>query len=357
MQTSFQTIYLKKRFPLAISRGVHAGRENLFIALTMGDFTGYGEMSPGKTEGADTTEKARAAIESFLATTSEQELTDNEPTMIYDRAVEADVPACALAALDIALWDWHAKAAGKPLYEFLDAGLPNVPTSVTIGINPPEVVRERIPLMLDGTDVRAIKVKLGSPEGIDADKAMYAQVVESAKPYDVQLRVDANGGWDLAQAEHMMEWIATRGADYIEQPLKQGDEESLIPLYANRALPIYIDESCRFRADVSRYADRVDGVNMKLMKCGGPSEALRIIAAARENNLQTMIGCMGESSMSISAAAALTGMIDHIDLDSQLNLEPDPCTGAVLTNGVLTPNNEPGHGASLKPEYLSQFTS
>ena len=347
MQVSFKTIHLKKRFPLAISRGVHSGSDNLFVFVKMQDIVGVGELSPGKTEGANTPEAAQQSLETFL----QNNLDDLSVEQIYDLAREQNVPACAIAGLDIALWDWVGKKANRPLYDVLGISKPVVPTSVTIGINPPEVVRERVPLLMDGTGVKALKIKLGSPEGIEADKAMYSQVVESTKPYQVQLRVDANGGWNVEQALEMMKWIADRGADYIEQPLKQGEEEGLTTLYKNRPLPIYIDESCRFAEDVGKWAHCIDGVNMKLMKCGGITEALRIIAAAKENNLKSMIGCMGESSVSISAAAALTGIIDHIDLDSHLNLAPDPCVGATMVDGVITPNNLPGHGASVKPEF------
>ena len=191
MQVQFGSIFLKKRFPLAISRGVHAGRENLFLSLTMQEVTGYGEMSPGNNEGADTVEEAQASLKHFLKENDIETLSVDE---IYDLGLAQNVPTCALAALDIALWDWLAKRGGQPLYRLLGIGKPTVPTSVTIGINPPEVVRERIPLLLEGTSIRSLKVKLGSPEGFEADQAMYAQVVESAKPYGVKLRVDANGG-------------------------------------------------------------------------------------------------------------------------------------------------------------------
>ena len=354
MQVHFRSIYLKKRFPLAISRGVHAGRDNLFVSLTMQEVTGFGEMSPGKTEGADSVEAAQASLERFLRDNDVESLSVDE---IYDLALSQQVPACALAALDIALWDWLAKRGGQPLHRLLGIRKPTVPTSVTIGINPPEVVRERIPLLLEGTGIRSLKVKLGSPEGFEADQAMYTQVVESAAPHDVRLRVDANGGWDVATAKKMMRWIAERGADYVEQPLKEGNEDGLSELFENRPLPIFIDESCRLADDVGNWAHCVDGVNMKLMKSGGITGALRIMAATREHGLKTMIGCMGESSMSISAAAALTGLIDHVDLDSHLNLDPDPCRGARLVDGVVTPLPIPGHGASLKPEYAFQPNS
>ena len=347
MQITFKTLHLKKRFPLAISRGTHHASDNLFLALTRDGITGYGEMSPGATEGAATAGLAEAELTNFL----QNDVQDLSIQPIYQLAREQGIAACALAALDIALWDWQAKKAGKPLYQYLEFPLPSVPTSVTIGINPPDVVRERVPLLLEGTGVRSLKIKLGSPDGIDADKAMYSQVVESSKQYNVQLRVDANGGWSVDDAQHMMQWIAERGADYIEQPLAEGAEDGLPFLYKNRPLRIFIDESCRFAEDVGKWADCIDGVNMKLMKCGGVTGALQIIAEAKKHRLKTMIGCMGESSMSISAGAALSGVIDHIDLDSHLNLAPDPCAGATLTNGILMPNLLPGHGASLNAEF------
>jgi len=348
MQIKFKILPLTKRFPLAISRGVHVGSENLFVFLEKNGFTGVGEMTPGKSEGAETAKIAMETLQRFVA-----EITlDAEPRVIYQQALENGVAPCALAALDIALWDLRAKEADMPLYKLLGFALPGVATSVTIGINPPEVVKERVPLLLDGTGVKSLKVKLGSAEGIEADKAMYAQVVESTKPYQVQLRVDANGGWNVVEAQHMMKWIADRGADYIEQPLKEGAEDGLATLFKNRPLPIFIDESCRFASDVAKWADCVDGVNMKLMKCGGITGALDIIQAAGKHRLKTMIGCMGESSVSISAAAALTGAIDHIDLDSHLNLAPDPATGAVLEKGIMMPNQLSGHGGALKPEFL-----
>ncbi|MCK5441476.1 MAG: dipeptide epimerase, partial [Maribacter sp.] len=267
---------------------------------------------------------------------------------IYEKGRAFGLPTCVLAALDVALWDQLAKTAKLPLNQLFGIPLPKVATSVTIGINPPEVVKDRIPILLQGTGIRFLKVKLGSKEGIEADKAMFAQVVESTAEHKVGLRVDANGGWDVTEAIHMMKWLANLGVDYVEQPLVHGREEDLPAIFKNRPLPIFVDESCCFSTDIPHWAGAVDGVNLKLMKCGGLTEALRIIATARAFGLKTMIGCMGESSLAISAAAALTGLLDHIDLDSQLNLDPDPFSGAQLINGIITPNNRPGHGAILK---------
>ncbi len=343
MKVEFKTIFLKKRFPLAISRGVHTGSDNLFISVTHQKITGWGELSPGKSEGCSTTDLAKSVLENFLS----QDLDNLSVQQIYDLGREQNIPACAQAGLEIALWDWLGKKANLPLYKMLGTGKPVISTSVTIGINPPEVVKERVPLLLDGTSIKSLKIKLGSPEGIEADQAMFNQVVQSTKNYDVNLRVDANGGWSTKDAIFMMKWLSERNTDYIEQPLAEGQESELPAIFKNRPLPIYLDESCRFSTDIPNWAHCVDGVNLKLMKCGGITEALRIIAVARAFDLKTMIGCMGESAMSISAGAAITGLMDHVDLDSHLNLDPDPCSGAELIDGVIVPNDLPGHGASI----------
>lgn len=349
MRFTFHKVSLKKRFPLAISRGVRYDSYNLFVSYEKDGHIGWGESAPGNSEGAATPEAVQEALEKFIATGIE----GFSIQTLYDRAREMQIPPCAYVALDTAFWDWTAKKAQLPLRELLGFSIPHTPTSVTIGINPPEIVKERVPLLLNGTTVQSLKIKLGSPDGIEADKMMFNQVVESTKKYKVKLRVDANGGWDVIQAQHMMQWLAERRVDYIEQPLKEGEEEGLKTLFKGRALPIYVDESCRFSQNIPGFAAHVDGVNMKLMKCGGITEALRIIATARAHGLKTMIGCMSESSVAIAAAAALTGGIDHIDLDSHYNLAPDPSEGAPMINGVTLPPEIPGHGAHLKEEFYA----
>ena len=255
---------------------------------------------------------------------------------------------CAWAAVDMALWDRLARMSQQPLYLLLGLAHRAVATSVTIGILPPDIVRERVPEILSRTGARYLKVKLGSPEGLDADQAMFAAVREAARGHDVAVRVDANGGWNLAGARQMMLWLKEQGCDYVEQPLHYDADDELPALFADRALPIFIDESCNFATDAARLAGCVDGVNLKLMKCGGITEALRIVATARAHGLQTMIGCMGESSVAIGAGASLGALFDHIDLDSHLNLMPDPAVGLELNSGVVNVNPEQaGHGVML----------
>lgn len=341
MKVEYQTLYLKKRFPLRISRGEISGGDNLFVSVTDGTLTGWGEMAPGETEGAATVAEGRTQLEAFCANRLDGAIHD-----IWARAHAGGVGACALAALDMALWDLRAKQAGMPLYRLLGLARRGVISSLTVGINPPDVVSERVPLLL-ARGAKALKIKLGSADGIDADKAMFMAVHDAAAGSGAALRVDANGGWSLADARHMMGWLAARGVEYVEQPLVQGAEDQLPALFKDRALPVFVDESCRFSSDIPAFAQCVDGVNLKLMKCGGITEALRIVATARAHGLKTMIGCMGESAVSIAAGASLSALFDYIDLDSHLNLDPDPATGAPFEHGVTLPADQPGHGGAL----------
>ena len=346
MIVNFHTVNLKKKFPLQISRGVHDKSQNLFVEILKDGITGWGESAPGKTEGAKTAQEVQAHLKRLLDTGIDN-LSIHE---IYQRGKEMEIPACAQAGIDIALWDWNSKKARLQLKELLGLPTPKTPTSITVGINPPEVVKERVEMILTNPDVKALKVKLGSPEGIEYDKLIYSQVVESTKKSNIAIRVDANGGWSVDEAKLMMKWLAERKAEYIEQPLVEGDEEKLKFLFDGRPLPIFIDESCRFAEDVANHYQYVDGVNLKLMKCGGITEALRILNVAKSHGLKTMIGCMSESSVSISAGAAITGIIDYVDLDSHYNLDPDPSEGASMINGVTMNSSLPGHGAKLKTE-------
>jgi len=349
MIVNFHKVNLKKKYPLQISRGTHYKSQNLFIELIKDGITAWGESAPGKTEGASNADEVEKSLLKLIET-------DIDSLSIYEthqRSKELNIPPCAYAAIDIALWDWKAKKAGLPLSSLIGFPTPSIPTSITVGINPPEIIKERVEIILSNPQIRALKIKLGSPDGIEHDKLIYSQVLESIKKSNISIRVDANGGWSLDEAKVMMKWLAERKAEYIEQPLIEGEEDKLKYLFESRPLPIFIDESCRFSEDVARHYEYVDGVNLKLMKCGGITEALRILNVAKSHNLKTMIGCMSESSVSISAGASISGIIDYVDLDSHYNLDPDPSEGAKMIDGITMNSNKPGHGSKLKIEYYA----
>ena len=170
---------------------------------------------------------------------------------------------------------------------------------------------------------------------------------ESSDRFGVRLRIDANGGWTPEEAIMMDAWLAERGVDYVEQPLAKGRESELPAVFAARRLPLFLDESVVTSASVPALSDRCDGVNLKLMKTGGITEALRLVGTARAHGLGTMIGCMSETSIAIAAGASIGALFDHMDLDSHLNLAPDPADGAPIADGVVLPADRPGHGGRL----------
>ncbi len=345
----FKTIYLKKRFPLKISRGTFSGSENLFVYVSDSKSFGLGEMCPGATEGAESAEVGQKHLEDFLKDVGglSSSIWD-----IYFKAVDFGVAPCAIAALDMALWDLRAKEANMSLFRLFGLGLPSVSTSVTIGIMSPEEVHERVRYLNEKKMLENLKIKLGSPDGIDHDKEMFSELFEflqrNSSKLKVKLRVDANGGWSVEDAHKMLIWLHERNVEYVEQPLSWGEEENLRFLFKDRPLPLFVDESCRNSKDIPNLSNYVDGINLKLMKCGGLTEAMRMVGVSRAHNLKTMIGCMGESSVSISAGASIGALFDYIDLDSHLNIDPNPTSGAPLVNGIVTPQNIPGHGASLQ---------
>ena len=346
MKVTLYKVLLQKRFPLKISRFISNSCYNVFVKVEKDGIVGWGESVPGET-GAQNANQIIKELEKLISTG----ISVKSISEIEYLSRKLKISPCSYAGLDIALWDWKAKKAEMPLHDILGLPLPKIKTSLTLGIMSTQSVKKRIPLLFENNSAKFLKIKLGSPEGIDSDKIMYEQVLESSKPYNLGLRVDANGGWSTEDAKHMIEWLSKRECDYVEQPIALGKEKDLKTLYQNRLLPIFVDESCRVSKDIVQYSQWVDGINLKLMKSGGITEGLKVLSTAKAYGLQTMIGCMSESSVSISAAASISGHIDHIDLDSHYNLNPDPGSGAEMINGITMPRIVPGHGAFLIKDF------
>ncbi len=347
MQVAYATFTVNKRYPLTISRGTTVQTQNLWVRIEADGIEGWGEASPFSIgDHKQPTETLLEGIE--RARTLLTEYHPLQRTAIEQRLKSAQIPSAVRCAIDMALWDWLGKRAGLPVWQILGLSLEQiVPTSVTIGINPPEVARQRVHDWLERTRAKSLKVKLGNPEGIEADKRLI-ETVRACAPPDVVIRVDANGGWNLQSALAMCEWLAEQGIEYVEQPLPRGHEDELPELYRRSPIPIFVDESCWDTHDVVRLADRVHGINIKLMKCGGISEAIRMVHTARALGLKVMYGCYSDSSLAITASAHISPLADYLDLDSHLNLLDDPFEGAVLTEGRVIPPSAPGLGVRLK---------
>jgi L-Ala-D/L-Glu epimerase len=349
MQIKIQPFTVNKQVPLKISRGTTSQSTNIWLRIEADGIEGWGEATPfsiGTQQ--QTTAEIMTALNELIPTLQKFHPLDRQS---IDRTLrDSDwqrLPSAVVAAIDLALHDWLGKKAKLPLWQIWGLDPQNsVPISVTVGINSPAGAQDRVRKWQEVFDCQFFKIKLGSPEGIAADQAMFA-AVQTLVP-QAKFSVDANGGWSLTDAIAMTEWLKERGVAYVEQPLARGAEANLLDLTKVSSLPIFVDESFFVSEDLPKLVDRVAGVNIKLMKCGGLSEARRTIHAARTWGLKVMIGCYSDSCLSNSAAAHLGSLVDHLDLDSHLNLLEDPFVGATIQRGKLIPSNLPGLGVELK---------
>jgi L-alanine-DL-glutamate epimerase-like enolase superfamily enzyme len=342
MQLSITPFTVHKQVALTISRGTSAQSTNLWVRLTADGIEGWGEATAFSI-GTQTQTTERLLQELTDLTPHLQSLYPLERQRI--ESVLSKVSSATRAAIDVALHDWLGKRAGLPLWRLWGLDREHISaTTVTIGINTPENARDRLNQWVKQVPgVKSFKIKLGSPNGMLADQAMMSALLAEI-PAGAKISVDANGGWDFDTAVQMADWLAERNVTYIEQPLAVSMDERLGELSARSPLPIFVDESCFDAQDIPRLARQVQGINIKLMKAGGLSEVRRMIHTARACHLKVMVGCYSDSSLSNTAMAHLTPLVDHIDLDSHLNLTDDPFRGATMRAGCLVPNDSPGLG-------------
>lgn len=242
------------------------------------------------------------------------------------------IPAAARCGLNIALVDGAAKRAGKPIYDHLKLGFRENQhvTSFSIGIDTPEIIRKKV---IDAEKYPVLKLKVGDP----CDRANF-EALRSVAPQK-PVRVDANEGWKTKEyALEMLELLAKDGhIQFVEQPMPRAtNPKDLIWLKERSPLPLYADESCHTVRDIPHCAECYHGVNVKLVKTGGISMAYDTLQAARKAGLKTMIGCMIETSVLISAAAHLAELADHLDIDGNLLTTNDPYLGATAEKGIVS---------------------
>ncbi len=341
----YDLLRFKKRVPLTISRGTSTHTDVLWLRWRDEGVEGWGEAVPFA---IDDRPQPLTALTAAFETHREwlQQSSSWDRLAVEKQLWEHGAPSAFIAAVNQAMYDWLGKRVGASVPQLLGAtGRQPTVTSVTIGINSPEGACRRVAQWLELGPVRAFKLKLGSPAGADADKAMY-EAVRSDVPAGTRLSVDANGGWTLQTATEMSHWLAERGVDHLEQPLPRGREDDLVALHAASPLPIFVDESCRRSEDLPRLIGRIDGINIKFMKCGGLDGALRLAHAARAHGLRILVGCYGNSALGNTCAAALAPVVDYLDLDSHLNLEGDAFHGVSFADGQLTSPSGPGFGVT-----------
>ncbi|MBF4516212.1 dipeptide epimerase [Flavobacterium sp. ANB] len=243
----------------------------------------------------------------------------------------------ALCALDNAYNDLYARKKGKKLYELWNYDISNNPlTNYTIGIGSIENMiakMKELPWPI-------YKIKLGTPDDI-------AIVTELRKHSDAIFRVDANCAWTVDETISNAFILKDLGVEFIEQPLKANDWEGQKEVFKNSVLPIVADESCITEADVAKCHNHFHGVNIKLMKCGGITPGRRMIAEAKKLGLKTMVGCMTESTVGISAIAHLLPELDYVDMDGALLLAEDIASGVIIKNGKTFYPDRTGTGVIL----------
>lgn len=333
VKVSTQIYELHLRQAWTLSRGTWTTRRNVLVRLEKDGIVAYGEAAPIPRY-QESAESNREFIQKALP------ILEKDLWNYQDRWHELDQLAkgenAAKAALDMAILDWVCKSLKVPLYKFL--GLDRnrtLSTTFSIGI-------DEIPVMQrtaqQAKDFQVLKIKVGLKD----DKKIIEGIREVT---DRPLRVDANEGWKTKEeALEMINWLADRGVEFVEQPLPAANLDDYRWLKERVKIPIIADESVHKIHDVPALASAFHGINVKLMKCGGLQEALRLVAVARAFDLKLMIGCMIESSLAIAAAAALTPLFDYADLDGNLLVDNDPFKGLKLEKDRWVLPEAPGLG-------------
>jgi L-Ala-D/L-Glu epimerase len=326
LRTRVATLALAEEF--GIARGARTEQRVVQVEIEDDGIVGRGEAAPVYYRG----ESVETAGE-FLAGAAER--LGSDPFALEDVLGGLQGDAAGRSALDAALHDWAGRKLGVPVWRLLGLS-PQAPvTSYTIGIDTLDGTRNRA---RRARGFRALKVKVGGAEDLARLEAVRAES-------DAPLRVDANEGWTLEQARELMPALVELGVELVEQPFPAADLDSFRAL---RELgprpPVVVDEGCHDLGDVAACAAYADAINVKLAKCGGLREAVRMVHAARALGLRVMLGCMIESELGVAPAVQIASLVDWVDLDGHLLLADRPFTGLRFEDGRVLPSDAPGLG-------------
>ncbi|GGC02758.1 dipeptide epimerase [Dyadobacter sediminis] len=336
MQLILHTFNLELKHTFTIAHDSRDVQPTLIAELTDGEYSGYGEATSNPYYGitignmVQALENVRDIVERGSYASAE-ELWDKVHPMLQSNSF-------AQCALDEAAHDYFAKKKGQKLYQSWGLSIENnVLTNFTIGI---DTVEKMVSKMKE-LPWPVYKIKLGTNEDL--------RIVKELRQHtDALFRVDANCAWTAEQTIQIAPELKKLDVEFIEQPLAADDNEGMKLVYAESALPVIADESCIVESDVKNCHGFFHGVNIKLTKCGGPTAARRMISEARSLEMKTMIGCMTESSVGISAIAHLLPLLDYVDMDGTLLIKNDPASGVNFDFGKVIYVSENGSGACLK---------
>ena len=337
MKMKFFPYELKLKHVFTVASFSRTTTPDVQVEIEYEGVTGYGEASMppylGQTVDSVMTFLSKVNLEQF-----------NDPFELEDILAYVDSlspgDTAAKAAVDIALHDLVGKLLGAPWYKIWGLNKEKTPsTTFTIGIDTPDVVREKT-LEVAG-QFNILKVKLGR----ENDKEMI-QTIRSVST--LPIAIDANQGWkDKYYALDMIHWLKEQGIVMIEQPMPKEQLEDIAWVTQQSPLPVFADESLQRLSDVAALKGAFTGINIKLMKCTGMREAWKMVTLARALDMKVMVGCMTETSCAISAAAQFSPAVDFADLDGNLLISNDRFKGVEVLKGKITLNNLPGIGVTL----------
>ena len=334
LHLSFEPYELQLRHTFTVSSYSRKTTPDVQVRIDFEGFTGFGEASMPPYLGQTVESVCGFLRKVDLDQFRDPFLLDDILTYI-DSLSEGDT--AAKAAVDIALHDLVGKLMGQPWYRIWGLDPAKAPdTTFTIGIDTPEVVREKT-RECDG-QFNILKAKVGVPGDRETIRAI-------REVTSVPIAVDANQGWkDRYEALDMIHWLSEQGVVMVEQPMPKEALDDIAWLRERTPLPIYADEAVQRLGDIKGLAGAYDGINIKLMKCTGMREAWKMVNLARAEGMQVMIGCMTETSCAVSAAAQLAPAVDFADLDGNLLIANDRFDGMKVVGGKITLPDRPGIG-------------
>ena len=334
MKLSFEPYELQLRHTFTVSSYSRKTTPDVQVKLEYEGFTGYGEASMPPYLGQSVESVCR-----FLSQVDMEQFRD--PFRLEDILAHVDSlspgDSAAKAAIDIALHDLVGKLMGQPWWRIWGLDPSKAPdTTFTIGIDTPEVVRQKTRECADRFNILKVKV------GLDNDKEMIRTIREVT---DLPLAVDANQGWkDREQALDEIHWLKENGIVMVEQPMAKERIEDNAWITERSPLPIFADEAIQRLADIPSIKGAYHGINIKLMKCTGMREAWKMLNYARAEGMKVMVGCMTETSCAVSAAAQLSPAVDFADLDGNLLITNDLYKGMEVIDGKITLSDRAGIG-------------
>lgn len=334
MRLSFEPYELQLKHTFTVASYSRKTTPDVQVRIDFEGLTGYGEASMPPYLG-----QTVKSVSAFLSKVDLGQFNDpcrlDDILSYIDGINEGDT--AAKAAVDIALHDLAGKIMGQPWYRIWGLSPEKAPdTTFTIGIDTPDVVREKTKECADKFNILKVKV------GLDNDKEMIETIREIT---DLPIAVDANQGWkDRQQALDEIFWLQEHGIVMVEQPMPKERLDDNAWITENSPLPIFADEAIQRLKDIPSIKGAYSGINIKLMKCTGMREAWKMLNYARAEGMKVMVGCMTETSCAVSAAAQLSPAVDFADLDGNLLISNDRFEGMTVVDGKITLPERPGIG-------------